>query len=121
MLPVTIHLRPLKRTGLILILAGLILACCGSLLYAHGPKGHTEAFTALNAVKKATGLYDKLVATGKLDASWETDLEAVNVKRNPFGNKEVVVQFSRKTGDPRSVYIFFKENGDYSGSNFSGK
>ena len=110
----------LKHAGLFSVIVVFTLIY-GSALFAHGPKGHTEGFTALEAVKKATQLYDKLVATGKLDPSWETGLEAVNVKQNPSGNKEVVVQFSRKTGDPRSVFIFFNAKGDYSGSNFSGE
>jgi hypothetical protein len=88
---------------------------------AHGPKGHTQAFTMLAAAKKATGMYDKLIASGKLDASWETGLETINVYWRDTGKKEIVVKFSRSAGEPKSVYIFFNEGGGYSGSNFSGK
>jgi hypothetical protein len=66
-------------------------------------------------------MYDKLVATGKLDESWETGLDTVTVYRRTSGRQEIVVKFSRKTGEPQSVYIFFTEKGAYSGSNFTGK
>ncbi len=118
-----IQLKPFmqpKQVGRFLMIAALMLAY-GPSLSAHGPKGHTEAFTALAAAKKATLMYDKLVAAGKLDSSWETGLETINVYRRDIGRGEIVVQFSRKAGEPQSVYIFFTEQGDYSGSNFSGK
>lgn len=92
-----------------------------SLAFAHGAKGHSDKVTPLLAVKKGTMMYDKLVASGKLDASWETGLETINVYWRDTGQKEVVVKFSRSAGEPRSVYIFFNEKGEYSGSNFSGK
>jgi len=104
--------------GLILTLAILIW---GALLFAHGPKGHTEAFTSLAAAKKATMMYDKLVATGKLDESWETKLVTIEVYKRNAGQREIVVKFSRKSGDPRAVYIFFTDKGNYNGSNFTGE
>ena len=42
--------------------------------FGHGGK-HSEAFTHLQALQKATQLYDKLINNGKLDPSWETGLE----------------------------------------------
>ena len=103
------------------IMAVIMLLLFVSLTLAHGPKGHTDGFTPLQAVKKGSMMYDKLIASGKLDASWETGLETINVYRRDTGKKEVVVKFSRSTGEPKSVYIFFTEKGDYSGSNFTGK
>jgi hypothetical protein len=103
------------------IMAVIMVLLFVPLVFAHGPKGHTDGFTPLQAVKKSSLMYDKLVTSGKLDASWETGLETINVYRRDTGPKEIVVKFSRSTGDPRSVYIFFNEKGEYSGSNFSGK
>lgn len=93
------------------------------LVSAHGPKGHGDAeFNALEAVKKGITLYDKLVASGKLNEPWETDLTNIEVFPQQNGKKsEIVVKFSRAKGEPQSVYIFFTENGDYSASNFTGK
>jgi len=89
----------------------------------HGPKGHGGmAFTPLQAAKKGITLYDKLVAKGKLGEAWEIELTEIKVIPRINNNKEeFVVQFKRTKGDPRSVYIFFNEKGEYSGSNFTGK
>ena len=89
----------------------------------HGPKGHGGmAFTPLQAAKKGIMLYDKLVAKGKLAEAWETELADIKVIPRTNSNKEeFVVQFNRTNGEPRSVYIFFNEKGEYSGSNFTGK
>ena len=89
----------------------------------HGPKGHGgTAFTSLQAAKKGIMLYDKLVAGGKLPESWEIDLDDIKIfSRSKNDKKEIVVQFNRLKGDPRSVYIFFDKTGEYSGSNFTGE
>ncbi len=79
-------------------------------------------FTALQAAKKGIVLYDRLVASGKLANPWETDLEDIEVfSRQGDNNREFVIKFSRSKGEPKSVYIFFTEKGDYRGSNFTGK
>ena len=90
---------------------------------SHGPKGHSEGnFTAFQAVKKSVGLYDKLVAGGKLDESWETDLVNIEVTTRGAGSKKmIVVKFIRSTSEPRTVFIFFSGKGEYKGSNFTGK
>ena len=90
---------------------------------AHGPKGHGgQSFTALEAAKKGITLYDKLVAGGKLEESWETELSGIKVfSRNRENTAEFVVQFDRNRGEPRSVFIFFNDEGTYSGSNFTGQ
>ena len=109
-----------KLLILVLILAISSLAY-GSLIFAHGPKGHTEAFTALAAAQKATMMYDKLVATGKLEESWETKLKSIEVFQRNTGQREIVVKFSRESGEPSAVYIFFTDKGKYNGSNFTGE
>jgi hypothetical protein len=90
---------------------------------SHGPKGHSEeAFTAFQAAKKGVTLYDKLLASGKLTESWETDLVNIEVStRGARSKKEFVVKFIRSTSGPRAVFIFFSGNGEYIGSNFIGK
>ena len=90
-------------------------------VFGHGGK-HSDKFTHLQALQKATKLFDQLVAKGKLDQSWETGLQNVGIsKRKNQGKDEVVVSFQREKGDPRTVYIFFNSNGKYTGSNFTGK
>ena len=93
-----------------------------STAFAHGPKGHGGSeFTALQAVKKGIALYDQLVASAKIDESWETNLINIEVSTKKKGKAyEIVVEFSRSKGQPKSVHIFFTEKGKYSGSNFTG-
>ena len=89
--------------------------------FGHGGK-HSEAFTHLQALQKATQLYDKLINNGKLDPSWETGLEQVTVSNRQKGDKkEIVVVFHRREGDPKTVYIYFNADGKYAGSNFTGE
>jgi hypothetical protein len=92
-------------------------------VFGHGPKGHDDMdFTALMAAKKGVEFYDRLVTSGKLDESWETELTDISVLiRNNKNEKEFIVQFKRSNGNPRSVYIFFTEKGEYNGSNFTGE
>lgn len=101
----------------------ILIVFMTSQVWGHGPKGHGGvSFTALEAAKKGIQLYDRLLETGKLPDSWETELADIKVfARETSGRKEIVVQFKRTTGEPRSVYIFFSEKGGYSGSNFTGE
>ena len=114
--------NPLKCFAASILLLSMVLIGV-PLALAHGPKGHGGMeFTALQAAKKGIELYDKLVASGKIEESWETDLTNIKVfPRQSGGNKELVLKFSRSNGEPQSLYIFFTEKGEYNGSNFTGK
>ena len=91
--------------------------------YGHGGKTHAEeGFTAFRALEKATQLYDRLIASGKLHEDWETGLKGVTIDiSNAENEPEYVVQFVKSEGAPNSVYFFFDQEGNYSGSNFSGE
>ncbi|MGD9239182.1 MAG: DUF6488 family protein [Desulfobacterales bacterium] len=90
--------------------------------FSHGGKHAPEEFTHLQALKKATKLYDKLIEKGKLDQSWENKLSQVDVfKRGTDDKYEIVVSFERTEGDPKIAYIFFNTSGKYVGSNFTGE
>ena len=106
----------------VLIAAGLIISGPGG-AYSHGGKTHAdEPISALEAVQKATQLYDRLIVSGKLPEGWETGLSSIHVSvRASESSRETVVQFKRSGGDPDSVYFYFDPQGEYSGSNFSGK
>lgn len=111
-----------QRSLIALILLAAVLS--GAAVYAHGGKSHGAGgeFTNLEALKKAVELYDKLVAANKLDVSWETAVETVQIAERRKGAEiEKVVAFSRTTGEPKAVYIFFTSRGDYAGSNFTGQ
>ena len=108
-----------KLLGIGLLILVLIIST--TLAFGHGGK-HSDKFTQLQALQKATKLFDQLIAKGKLDQSWEIGLQNVAIsKRNNKGKDNIVVSFQRKEGDPRSVYIFFDLDGKYAGSNFTGK
>ena len=108
-----------KRIGIgALVLALLITA---SVAFSHGGKHADKGFTHLQALQKATSLYNRLCESGKLDSSWETQLTraAVFARKSP-DRDELVVSFHRAKGDPQAVYIFFSADGKYTGSNFTG-
>ena len=78
----------------LMIIATLLLwiSVSSTPVFSHGGK-HAE-FTHVQALQKATELYDHLIANGKLDQSWETTLVRVDVSNRQKGNKnEVVVSF----------------------------
>ena len=112
----------LSMATTVLIAAGLIVVGPGG-AYSHGGKTHaSEPISALDAVQKATQLYDRLIVSGKLPEDWETGLSSIHVSvRGSESSRETVVQFKRSGGDPDSVYFYFDPQGEYSGSNFSGK
>jgi hypothetical protein len=108
----------------VITLAFLVAMMAGATVFAHGGKGHGSGgdFTNLEALKKATELYDKLIASEKLEVGWETTVEKVQIaERRKGAEVEKVVSFSRSAGEPKTVYIFFKSSGEYAGSNFTGQ
>jgi len=105
-----------------MVILGLAILSASGQIYGHGGKKHSSSFTALQALQKATELYDKLVVSGKLPDSWETDLKKVDILNRQKGDqREYVVSFERSAGEPNTVYIFFTAEGEYSGSNFTGE
>jgi hypothetical protein len=108
----------------IIAMAAIGLTRYGAIpVLAHGGKNHGETeFTAFQAVRKASQLYDRLIIEGKLDGAWESGLSSITINtRQTDGKKEFVVKFMRSQGEPDSVYFFFDQKGKYAGSNFSGK
>lgn len=117
---VTLHPIVIVLTAVV-ILMGPNLATKPAL--AHGGKTHAdESFTALQAVQKATELYDRLILSGKLAEPWETKLKNIHISTRHNGEqKEYVVRFETDQPEPSSVYFFFDREGAYAGSNFTGK
>jgi hypothetical protein len=110
------------QTWMIIPLIMLGFFIFSTLVFGHGGKHAADEFTHLQALQKATELYDRLIGNGKLDQGWETTLIRVNVSNRQKGNeKDVVVSFERAEGEPKTVYIFFTANGKYAGSNFTGE
>ena len=122
-----IHFKTSYKLRLVIItvvVMGFVYIGIGTLpAYSHGGKTHGgEIFTAFQAVQKATQLYDRLISSGKLPEVWETELKSINIAISKSKDRsEYVIQFQRAKGDPDSVYFFFNQQGQYSGSNFTGK
>ena len=114
---ILLHSNRIRSVSMALV-AVIITA---ALAFGHGGK-HSGKFTQLQALQKATKLYDQLISKGKLDQSWENGLQKVTIsKRKHEGKDEVVVSFHREDGDPKAVYIFLNSEGKYAGSNFTGE
>ena len=117
-----IFLGRLWLKNLAIITFGFAILLATAKVYGHGGKTHGSSFSSLQALQKATELYDKLVVSGKLPESWETDLKKVDISNRKKGDQwEYVVSFERSSGEPNRVYIFFTADWGYSGSNFTGE
>lgn len=105
-----------------LLMALLLLLGFQRTANAHGGKAHTEkGIAAFEALQAAMNLYDRLLAHGKLDESWETGLVQVKITSpDPDGEGVYTIEFRRSSGDPESVYFFLSPAGEYVGSNFTG-
>ena len=114
------HMRSMITVAGIVI--GVIVIGAG-IANSHGGKIHAaNPFSALEAVQKATQLYNIMIIAGDLPEDWETGLSSIHVSvRGAENSRETVVQFKRSGGDPDSVYFFFDYQGKYAGSNFTGK
>jgi len=114
------HMRSMITVAM--VVTGIVFTGAG-IANSHGGKTHAaEPFSALEAVQKATQLYDRLIVSGKLPEDWETGLSSIHVSvRGDENDRETVVQFKRAAGDPESLYFYFDRRGEYAGSNFTGK
>ena len=65
--------------SLAMVTLALAILWATAQVYGHRGKTHGSSFTALQALQKATELYDKLVVSGKLQDNWETDLKKVDI------------------------------------------
>jgi hypothetical protein len=108
--------------GITLFVIGIVLTN-PRFVYGHGGKTHTETpFSKFEAVQKAMELYDRLITSGKLSEEWETTLTTIHVsERNSDNSRDTVVQFKLSNGTSDSVYFYFNQEGEYSGSNFTGE
>lgn len=107
-------------SGFLLILA--VVMGSHNFAYGHGGKTHKDAgIAAFEALQTAMDLYDRLLAHGKLDESWETGLVRVEITPpDSADNGGYTIHFQRSSGDPSSVYFFLTPAGEYAGSNFTG-
>ena len=103
-------LQRIQRYSVLTISIALFAVILTAVLaFGHGGK-HSNQFTQLQALQKATQLYDQLIAKGKLDETWETGLQNVTISsRKREGKNEVIVSkaiqiFSPKMHQVRKVF-----------------
>jgi len=74
----------------------------GAFVWAHGGKSHGSGgeFTNLEALKKATEIYDKLVASEKFGVEWETGLGNINIT-----NEKKLAESRRSSHSPEALEI----------------
>lgn len=87
---------------------------------AHGGKKHVEKeFSTLDVLKKGTNLFDSLLKKKKIDTAWETHLEKVTISTvKTKSGEEFRISFTRDTGSPKTLFLFFNKSGEYQGSSF---
>ena len=87
---------------------------------AHGGKTHTgNEFSPLDVLKKGTSMFEALLKQKKIDMAWGIHLETVVISSEKTNKGEDFrVEFTRNTGEPKTLFLFFNESGDYTGSNF---
>ncbi|MDH5407901.1 MAG: DUF6488 family protein [Gammaproteobacteria bacterium] len=86
--------------------------------HAHGP------ITKEKAIHKAEHRIKRLVSKGKIDKSWK-DIKASSAEQKTYkGKKEWVVTFNNPALSDKSkqiLYMFFKLDGHYLATNYTGK
>jgi hypothetical protein len=89
--------------------------------------GHGHSHGAPKISKEKTGELgrshiERLIKSGKLDASWKSATFDKSEKKNFKGKTEWVVTFNNEKGvKGKKLYIFLKLSGDFVAANFTGK
>lgn len=109
---------------ILIILTSLILS---TVSFAGPGGGHSHGHGAPNISKEKTGELgrshiERLIKSGKLDASWKSATFDNSEKKNFKSKTEWVVTFKNKKGvKGKTLYIFLKLSGDFVAANFTGK
>ena len=107
----------------VLLIAGPVFAGAG---HEHNQAGgHSHGpITKEKAISKAEKLLNRLVKRGKVDKSWGNKKAANAEKKTYSGKNEWVVSFNNPDLTDKSkqtLYMFFKLDGHYLATNYSGK
>jgi len=91
----------------------VVAALLGGSALGQGGKEHSGAFTALQALQKATETYERLVEKGELDATWETGLMRVVIRQRIREDRTeyVVPSTARREIHPRyTSFLLITDN-----------
>jgi len=105
----------------------LLLVVSVNGVFAHGPGGEGHGpqteLTQNEVSERAIELVAKIVASGKLDASWAEIQPSGVTKKNFNGSQEWVVTFNNpgeKDAAKQKLYVFINIYGQYLGANHTG-
>ena len=108
----------------------LFALVCSSLFFntaAFAGPGHAHSHGPISeekAIQKAEKRLVKLVNKGKIDKSWK-DVKANKAEKKTFkGSEEWIVTFNNPEladKSKRKLYMFFKVDGHYLATNYTGK
>lgn len=112
------------KTSLVVLVLLFVQAALAGPGHEHSHDHHHGPITSEQAVKKATKHVQKLVDSGKIDASWSS-AHSKSVEEKSYGHgPEWVVTFENKSiEDPekQTLYVFYTIDGKYLASNFTGQ
>lgn len=107
-----------------LVFTAVFVLLCANTGFSHGPDSTHHAATKSQIEEKARKVVSGLVEKGKLDKSWnEVDAPIVEQKKTSAGTEWVARFFNKSETDSskQTLYVFFRLNGEYLASNFTGK
>ena len=114
----------MKKTIITLLFSGLLALFTAPTMAGSGHDHSHGPISKEQAVIKAESRLARLVQRGKIDKSWR-DKKAVSAEQKTYhGKKEWVVTFKNPDLSDKSkqtLYMFFKINGHYLASNYTGK
>lgn len=101
------------------------LVILSSTSFAGPGHGHSHGAPAISTEQTGEiGRYqvERLVKSGKIDASWKSSTFEKSEKKAFLGKMEWIVTFNNEKGVKRKkLYIFLNESGEFVAANFTGK
>lgn len=90
--------------------------------HGHSHSHHKPAVSKEKTMEIGKYHVERLVKSGKIDATWK-DAKYANSEKKKFGKKtEWVVTFDNEKGvKGKKLYIFLKTSGEFVAANFTGK
>ena len=117
-------LKPLLMCSLLVLSTSPAIAGPGH-EHSHGGHGHAHGpVSKTSVIHKAQNRLEKLIKKGKLDKSWHS-IKAASAEKKTFnGQEEWLVTFNNPAlsgQSKKTLYMFFKLDGHYLATNYTGK
>jgi hypothetical protein len=113
---------------ILILLTSLILSTVsfagpgGGHSHGHGPSHGTSKISKEKTGEIGRSHIERLVKSGKLNASWKSAIFDKSEKKSFKGKTEWVVTFNNEKGvKGKKLYIFLELSGEFVAANFTGK